>query len=118
MEQLPRLAIEDADTLRKTLDDMIRRAKGRRLVAVIDQYEQVATQRTAIPSAFVETLSLLDRGRARPEPVLFIWLTTSRQFQADLANATSWNKRILVAEGFEIVTVQRVDWPAIIQETF
>lgn len=118
VEQLPRAAIEDADALRRTLDEMVRRAKGRRLVAVIDQYEEVAAQRTAIPSNFVETLSLLDRDRTRLEPILFIWLTTSRQFQTDLANATSRNKRILVANNFEIVTVERGDWPAIIQETF
>lgn len=118
VEQLPREAIEDAFVLRVSLDDMLRRAKGRRLVAVVDQYEEVAAQRTAIPSAFVETLSLLDRDRGRPDKILFIWLTTSREFQADLAHATSRNKRILVAGDFEIETVKKDDWPEIIQETF
>lgn len=118
VEQLPRTAIEDSAALRASLDDMLRRAKGRRLVAVIDQYEEVAAQRTAIPSAFVETLSLLDRDRSRPDPVLFIWLTTSREFQNDLSHATSRNKRILVSDDFEIETVQRNEWPEIIQETF
>jgi hypothetical protein len=118
VEQLPRTAVEDAGALRSTLDEMLRRAKGKRLVAVIDQYEEVAAQRTTIPSAFVETLSLLDRDRSRPNPVLFIWLTTSRQFQTDLANATTRNKRILVSDDFEIVSIDRCNWPIIIEETF
>ncbi len=118
VEKLPREAVEDAGALRSVLDETLHRAKNRRLVAVIDQYEEVAAQRTAIPSAFVETLSLLDRNRDRRDPVLFIWLTTSRQFQSELANATSRNKRILVAGDFEIASVKRDDWPSIIQETF
>lgn len=118
VDQLPREAIEDSGALRSTLDYMLKRAKGRRLVAVIDQYEEVAAQRTAIPSAFVESLSLLDRDRTRREPILFIWLTTSREFQADLSAATTRNKRILVEEHFEIASVARSEWPGIIQETF
>jgi hypothetical protein len=118
VEQLPREAVEDNSTLRPTLDAMLKRAKGRRLVAVVDQYEEVAAQRTAIPSAFVETLSLLDRDSGRSDQILFIWLTTSRDFQADLATATTRNKRILADGTFEIVSVDRREWPSIIQETF
>lgn len=119
VEQLPRVAIEDASALRSALAEMLRRAKHKkRLVAVIDQYEEVAAQRTLIPSGFVETLSLLDRDQLRPDPILFIWLTTSRQFQTDLANATTRNKRILVNKDFEIAGIEREQWPAIIQETF
>jgi len=118
VEQLPCDAIEDATLLRPTLDGMLKRAKGRRLVAVIDQYEEVAAQRTAIPSAFVESLSLLDRDRTRSDQILFIWLTTSREFQASLASATSRNKRILTDAEFEIISVERKEWPGIIQETF
>ena len=116
--QLPREAIEDASLLRPTLDGMLKRAKGRRLVAVVDQYEEVAAQRTAIPSAFVESLSLLDRDRTRSDQILFIWLTTSREFQASLAGATTRNKRILTDADFEIASVERKEWPGIIQETF
>lgn len=118
VESLPREAIEDASLLRPTLDGMLKRAKKRRLVAVVDQYEEVAAQRTAIPSAFVETLSLLDRDRERSDQILFIWLTTSREFQADLATATNRNKRILTNSAFEIASVNRTEWPSIIQETF
>lgn len=118
VEQLPREAIEDTSNLYPVLDQMLKRAKGRRLVAVIDQYEEVAAQRTAIPSAFVETLSLLDRNRERRDQILFIWLTTSREFQTDLANATTRNKRILVESSFEIASIEKHQWPSIIQETF
>ncbi|HEF5154094.1 TPA: hypothetical protein SAR15_002932 [Burkholderia multivorans] len=118
VEQLPREAIEDPSNLHLVLDQMLKRAKGRRLVAVIDQYEEVATQRTAIPSAFVETLSLLDRNRERRDQILFVWLTTSREFQTDLANATTRNKRILVEGHFEIASIEKQQWPSIIQETF
>ncbi|OXH92495.1 hypothetical protein CA830_10860 [Burkholderia multivorans] len=75
-------------------------------------------QRTAIPSAFVETLSLLDRNRERRDQILFVWLTTSREFQTDLANATTRNKRILVEGHFEIASIEKQQWPSIIQETF
>lgn len=118
VEQLPRNAIEDTSALRPILDKMQKRAKDRRLVAVVDQYEEVATQRTAIPSAFVEALSLLDRDHNRRDRIMFIWLTTSRDFQADLAAATSRNKRILSDPSFEIASVDRKEWPGIIQETF
>lgn len=118
VEQLPREAIEDSAVLRTTLDQMLKRAQNKRLVAIIDQYEEVAAQRTAIPSAFVETLSLLDRDGSRRDPILFIWLTTSLDFRADLSSATTRNKRILVDDQFEIVSIERSEWPGIIQETF
>lgn len=118
VEQISREAIEDSSILRVKLLEFTRRAKGKKLVIVIDQYEEVAAQRTAIPSAFVESLSLLDRDREFGYPVLFIWLTTSKEFQAALAHATSRNKRILLSEDFEIQTVTRSEWPSIIQETF
>ena len=53
VEQLPRGAIEDPGTLETSLAQISKRAHGRKLVAVIDQYEEVAAQRTAIPSVFV-----------------------------------------------------------------
>lgn len=118
VEQLPREAIEDTSKLYHILDQMLQRAKLRRLVAVVDQYEEVAAQRTAIPSAFVEALSLLDRNRERRDQILFIWLTTSRDFQVDLTSATARNNRILVRGNFEIEAIEKASWPGIIQEMF
>lgn len=88
------------------------------LIAVVDQYEEAVAERGGIPTAFVETLSLLDRGELRSLPVLFIWLTTSKDFQALLASATSRNRRILVSADFELVGPTIADWPQIIEETF
>ncbi len=118
VSQLPREAVEDPAYLKQAIENMRRLAKGRRLVAVIDQFEEVSVQRTAIPSNFVETLSLLDRSDLRNEKILFIWLTTSREFQNELAAATTRNKRILIDGTFEIEGILKNDWPSIIEETF
>lgn len=118
VEQLERAAVENSAALRPALDQMLKKAKGRRLVVVIDQYEEVAAEKTAIPSNFVETLSLLDRDRTRNDQILFIWLTTSRTFQKSLAAATSRNSRILLDGSFEIQSVEKESWPEIIRETF
>ncbi|WP_207775362.1 hypothetical protein [Pusillimonas noertemannii] len=88
------------------------------LIAVVDQYEETVAERGGIPTAFVETLSLLDRGELRSFPVLFLWLTTSQEFQALLANATSRNRRILVSSDFELFGPPTEVWPQIIEETF
>lgn len=116
--QLPRETVEDSSALRPVLDDMLKKSKGKRLVAVIDQYEEVAARRTEIPSSFVEALILLDRDRNRSDQILFIWLTTSKEFQQSLSSATSRNKRILVTDSFEISSLPKTEWPAIIEETF
>lgn len=118
VEPLPRGAIEDPQELHTSLAAMWKRAKGKKLVAVIDQYEEVAAQKTNIPSAFVESLSLLDCSVDKPVPTLFIWLTTDRSFQASLEAATSRNKRILARAGFEMEGLPRSDWPGIIEDTF
>lgn len=118
VEQLPREAIENTQQLKPALISMLKRAKKRKLVVVVDEYEGAAAQRTSVPSNFVEALSLLDRNKTRSEPVLFIWLTTSREFQKSLADATSRNRRILLSNDFEIQSINRDQWPAIIQETF
>nr|WP_295976805.1 AAA family ATPase [uncultured Agrobacterium sp.] len=118
IETLVREAIEDSTVFREELSKIRKRAKGKRIVVVIDQYEEVAAQKTAIPSAFVEMLSLLDRDRNDNGLALFIWLTTSREFQHSLASATSRNQRILLSPDFEIGSVDRADWPGIIEETF
>ena len=118
VEQLPRDAVENPQALGTALDGMWKRAKTKKLVAVIDQYEEVAAQRTNVPSAFVESLSLLDRATPKPRPTLFIWLTTDREFQSSLETATSRNRRILAASGFEVEGLPKDNWPAIIEETF
>jgi hypothetical protein len=118
VEQLPRQSVEDPAVLSTSLGEIARRAKGRSIVAVIDQYEEVAAQRTAIPSAFVETLSLLDRDKTNNDNILFIWLTTSRDFQASLVEATTRNRRILLESNFEIAALDKTEWPGVIGETF
>ena len=49
---------------------------------------------------------------------MFLWLTTSRQFQKQLSDATSRNTRILAQSDFEIAGPDRHEWPDIIRETF
>jgi hypothetical protein len=118
VEQIPREAVENPASLDLALTAMRHSANGRNLVAVIDQYEEVAAQRTALPSAFVETLSLLDRSVTRNEQVLFIWLTTTREFQAALSSATTRNRRILLSGDFQVEGPAKSEWPSIISETF
>lgn len=117
--ELSRAAIASEAALLEEL----RGARGRRdvhelVVAVVDQYEENVAQHTALPSQFVERLSLLDRGPLRDQPVLFVWLTTSKQFQSELASATSRNERILLAPDFELSGPAKEAWPEIVQETF
>jgi adenylate kinase family enzyme len=117
--ELSRSAIaSEADLLQE-----IRAAQGRRnqpklIVAVVDQFEEKVAEQTALPSQFVERLSLLDRGALRTDPVLFLWLTTSRDFQRDLARATSRNERILVRPDWELQGPPRSNWSDIVEETF
>ncbi|MFF3449010.1 hypothetical protein ACFYXJ_17980 [Streptomyces sp. NPDC002667] len=94
------------------------RNKAQLIIAVVDQFEERVAEKTAIPSQFVERLSLLDRGELRQRPVLFLWLTTSREFQSDLATATSRNERILLSGDFELSGPARDEWPEIVEETF
>lgn len=118
VSQLPRSAIDDPAGLGGALEKIKKQARGRKIVAVIDQYEEVAAQRTAIPSAFVEAISIMDRSRGGLGSVLFIWLTTSREFQSDLSSATSRNQRILISSDFELEGISCSNWPPIIEETF
>ncbi|PFG40603.1 hypothetical protein ATJ97_3134 [Georgenia soli] len=106
-----------------TLLQEIRDARGRRnrpelLIAVIDQYEENVAEKSAVPTQFVERLSLLDRGDLKDVPVLFLWLTTSRDFQAALAAATSRNERILLQRDFELAGPLPEEWAEIVEETF
>ncbi|MBU2698088.1 ATP-binding protein [Pimelobacter sp. 30-1] len=106
-----------------TLLQEIRDARGRRdqpelIIAVVDQYEENVAERSAVPSQFVERLSLLDRGELKDLPVLFLWLTTSTDFQTDLAAATSRNERILLQSDFELTGPADSEWAEIVEETF
>lgn len=119
--ELPRSAINSIEALREFLRVQNRAAKNpeQLLIAVVDQYEEAVASRTDLPSQFVEWLSLLDRDREfNRTPSIFLWLTTSKEFQKALQTATSRNRRILAAEGFELSGPGRADWSAIIEETF
>lgn len=87
------------------------------IVAVVDQYEEAVARREDVPTRFIEALSHLDRA-GFPTPVLFLWLTTSRDFQKELAEATTRNSRLLVSESFELEPLARASWPDVIEETF
>lgn len=118
---LPRSAVESPAQLSEVVTGEGRRMSGSHkqlMVAVVDQYEEVAAQKTAVPSTFVEALALLDRGELRNTRIIFLWLTTSRPFQKSLADATSRNRRILVKEDFELNGPEESEWPDIIEETF
>jgi hypothetical protein len=116
---LPQAAIEDPAYLADFMSAVWEaRDTPRLLIAVVDQYEEQVAQRTALPTQFVEQLSLLDRGEYRSKPTLFIWLTTSSSFQTELADATSRNRRILLRADFELTGPERELWPGIIEETF
>lgn len=88
------------------------------LIAVVDQYEEGVVGRETIPTQFVEYLSLLDRGDLRTIPIIFIWLTTNKEFQELLIRATSRNRRILLNNTFNIEGPEKEEWPLIIEETF
>lgn len=114
---LSREAVENQEVLHTELRIALKR-KPLGLVVVIDQYEEAAASRAAVPTSFVEMLALLDRGELRKEKILFLWLTTSREFQSALAQATSRNRRILLKPDYELKGPSASEWPSIITETF
>lgn len=117
--KLPREAVESREKLNEFLANVYRTPRPQKLlIAVVDQYEEVAAQRSAVPSSFVESLAVLDRGDLRGNPMLFVWLTTDRGFQYQLAEATTRNRRILVSADFELHGPARQEWPSIVEETF
>lgn len=116
--QLSRDAIENRAVLHDEVRTRINNNPSAPLIAVVDQFEEVAAQQSRIPKEFVESLALFDRGELRSNPVLFIWLTTDHRFQADLVNATTRNQRILASPNFEIAGPDASDWPGIIEDTF
>jgi hypothetical protein len=116
---LPREAIDSAKILNDFLRrELLRRRQHQILIVLVDQYEEAAAQRMAVPTSFVETLSLLDRGEMGRERILCLWLTTSLEFRDQLVRATSRNERILLHPDFEIQGPARSEWPGIVEETF
>lgn len=101
----------------RPLADVLPSTDASMIVAVIDQFEEGVARREEIPTRFVEALSRLDRSQF-PTPVLFLWLTTSREFQKELAAATTRNSRLLVDATFELQPLETSDWPDVIEETF
>lgn len=119
--QLPRTAVESPTELAGVVAQeakSIAHTVKKLMVAVVDQYEEVAAQKTAVPTSFVEALALLDRGELRNTRVLFLWLTTSRDFQKSLVDATTRNRRILVKDNFVLQGPPKSEWPEIVEETF
>ena len=110
-------ALESTDALKLEIADNKFKPTGKPLIAVIDQFEETAAEKAAIPSNFIEKVALLDRSH-KGRPVLFLWLTTSRTFQRQLSEATTRNTRILTQDDFEVEGPGRDDWPEIIRETF
>lgn len=93
-------------------------ADKRPLVAVVDQYEEAVATRLELPTSFVESLSLLDRNELKDGGVIFVWLTTSQEFQELLVSATTRNSRILISKDYEIIGPSKDDWPDIVRDTF
>ena len=116
--KLSRLAVEDQGKLIDEVEAAQSEYERAPLVAVVDQYEEASAQRSQIPTSFVESLALLDRGELRNGRIIFLWLTTSRDFQTNLQEATTRNRRIVAAKDFELRGPEKTEWPPIIEETF
>lgn len=116
--ELTRKAIQSEAALLEELRATDRSRADDLIIAVVDQYEESVASQSALPTQFVERLSLLDRNRKIQAPAVFIWLTTSKDFQHDLAKATSRNERILVQPDFELNGPKQETWSDIVEETF
>jgi len=110
---LPEDVVEGAVSLSSALPE----SDADLLIVIVDQFEEGVARREDIPTRFVEALSRLDRSRPTT-PTLFLWLTTSREFQAELVAATSRNARLLARGDFELTALPRPDWADVIEETF
>lgn len=115
---LSRDQIESKESLLSAIQYQHTRNPGLILIAIIDQYEETVIGKERIPTQFVEYISLFDRGELSKIPTIFLWLTTSKDFQKQLADATSRNQRILLDSNFNIAGPDKNDWPKIIEETF
>lgn len=94
--------IENRDDLIARIKREKQLAQNKVLIAIIDQFEESVIGKERIPSQFIEHLSILDRNELKDEKCIFLWLTTQKQFQKLLAEATSRNVRILSVKDFEI----------------
>src|SRR5690606_19565675 len=92
--------------------------QNKTLIPIIDQFEENVAGKENIPTQFVEFISLFDRNELKKIPTIFIWLTTSKDFQASLVTATSRNRRILLDENFETIGPERGQWLSIIKDNF
>ena len=115
---LSREEIESKELLLKRIHHEAQQQKDKFLVAIIDQFEERVIGKERIPTQFIEHISLLDRAELRNIPTLFIWLTTDKSFQAQLQEATSRNRRILLESDFEVTGPNKNNWPTIIKQTF
>ena len=115
---LRRSEIESPDALCSRINEEGRTSSRQHLIAIVDQFEEVAKGKEAIPSQFVEQLSILDRTTLKDVSLIVIWLTTDREFQKRLRSATSRNARLLLAKGFTIEGPPRDQWAIIIGDTF
>lgn len=91
---------------------------GKILIPIVDQFEENVAGKEKIPSQFIEYISLFDRNELKDVPTVFIWLTTSKDFQSLLTNATTRNKRILLDNEFVIEGPEKNLWTGIIKDTF
>lgn len=73
---LSRDAVQHGSVLTRELKEVLRSNQGRLIIVLIDQYEEAAAEDHGIPTSFVESLSLLDRGELRDQALVFLWLTT------------------------------------------
>jgi len=115
--KLDRDVISNPDSIVEAIKPRSVSEKSRPLVAVIDQFEETAAGKEEIPTRFVEKLASLD-AMYRDRIVVFAWLTTSKEFQQDLVDATSRRSRILVSPDFSIIGPIHADWPEIVEQTF
>ncbi|MGM1030134.1 MAG: ATP-binding protein [Actinomycetota bacterium] len=117
--ELSRADVEDEATLLSTIERAWGNTKHPELlIAIVDQFEDSVMDRASVPVKFVERISRLDKHELRGKPILFVWLTTDRDFQAALADATSQRERLLVSSDFELVGPPRTEWADIVEETF
>lgn len=117
--ELSREAVASRDVLFEVIKDAWGETRHPELlIAIVDQYEETVSESAAIPKEFVERISLGDRNELRGYPIIFLWLTTSKDFQRSLAGATTRNARILIDPDYELVGPDRTTWSQIIEETF
>lgn len=112
------LEIESKDDLLKRIKAEHKIRPDKILVPIVDQFEENVAGKESIPSQFIEFISLFDRNELKSIPTIFIWLTTSREFQNALSIATSRNSRILISKNFEITGPEKSQWTEIIKDTF